>query len=61
LINWNKTPVNILSLGNGLKLSPEGELSVDTTDEAIQENKQPITSNGVYNILGDINGRLEQI
>lgn len=61
LINWNKTPVNITSLGNGLKLSPEGELSVDVTDEAVEENQQPITSNGVYNILGDINVRLEQI
>ena len=61
LINWENTPVNITALGDGLKLSEDGVLSVDTIDEAINKNKQPITSNGVYNILGDINLILERI
>lgn len=60
-VNWLNAYVNIKSIGEGLKLNEAGELSVDTTDEAEEFNRQPITSNGVYNILGDINERLIKI
>lgn len=36
-------------------------LSVNTTDEAKNGNKQPITSNGVYQIMGDLEVILTQI
>lgn len=60
-VNWKKTGADILSIGTGLVLSSEGELSVDTTDEAIPYSKQPMSSGGVYIILGDITDRLEEI
>ena len=60
-VNWRKSTADIMSIGMGLVLSPQGELSVDTTDEAIANNRQPISSNGVYLILGDVTDRLEDI
>ena len=60
-VNWAKTALNIQSLGNGLVLSENGVLSVDVVDEAIDQDQRPITSNGVYVILGDINDKLEEI
>ena len=60
-VNWKKTATSIKSLGNGLVLSADGVLSVDTTDEAEANNAQPMSSNGVYLILGDITDRLEDI
>lgn len=60
-VNWRKSTADVMSIGMGLVLSPEGELSVDTTDEATENNKQPISSHGVFVILGDVTDRLEDI
>ena len=60
-VNWHQTGADITGIGTGLVISAGGILSVDTTDEAIKNNKQPISSHGVYVILGDITDRLEEI
>lgn len=43
-----------LKLGNGLTLSEDGALSVQTTNDAEQDNTLPMTSAGVYTQLGNI-------
>ena len=53
------TPVKID--GTTLTMSEEGVISVNTTDEAVQDNTQPITSSGVYMCIGNINSLLETI
>lgn len=47
--------------GDGLALSPDGTLSVLTTDDAAQDNTLPITSAGVYTQLGNIAVLLDTI
>ena len=42
-------------------LIKNNKISVITTDEAKQNNTKPITSAGVYNIVGNINALLETI
>lgn len=50
------------NIGDGLKLDVEtNTLSVDSTNEAIKDNTQPITSAGVYTQIGNINTLLESI
>lgn len=38
-----------------------GAISVTTTDEAIEGDTRPITSGGVYNVVGNIEALLETI
>lgn len=54
---------NVVSfiVGDNLYMSPEGRLSVVTTNDAEQDNTQPITSAGVYVQLGNILSLLETI
>lgn len=49
-------------IGDGLKLDEiTNTLSVDTTDNAEEDNTKPITSAGVYTQLGNINVLLSKI
>lgn len=50
------------NIGDGLKLDVEtNTLSVDSTDDAIRDNTQPITSGGVHTIVGNIEVLLSNI
>ena len=46
--------------GNALELE-KGELNVVTTDKMEEENGLPITSRGVYQVVGNINALLSTI
>lgn len=49
-------------IGDGLKLDElTNTLSVDTTNNAEEDNTKPITSAGVYTQLGNINVLLSKI
>lgn len=43
-----------IKVGDNLKISEDGVLSVDTTDTAQQDNTKPMTSAGVYTLAGNI-------
>ncbi len=47
--------------GDNIKIDDDGTISVITTDNAIRDNTRPITSAGVYNIVGNIEALLETI
>lgn len=47
--------------GNALELTDDGTLNVKTTDEAETDNTLPITSSGVYTIVGNIGAILDTI
>lgn len=51
-----KIPIN-----ETLKVTEDGKLAVNTTDEVSQDNTQPVTSGAVYKQVGDINSLLETI
>ena len=46
------------TLGSGLSVDENGVLSVDTTNDAEQDNTKPITSAGVNLVVGNINALL---
>ena len=48
-------------VGNGLKITDTGLLSVDTADDVEQDNTKPITSAAVYTEVGNINALLATI
>lgn len=48
----------IVAVGNNLSITEDGVLSVDTTDDAEQDNTRPITSAGVNLVVGNINAIL---
>lgn len=48
------------ALGDSMKAS-SGYLDVKTTDDAIKDNTLPITSNGVHEIVGNIDTLLDLI
>lgn len=48
----------IVSVGKNLSITKDGALSVDTTDDAEQDNTKPITSAGVNLVVGNINAIL---
>lgn len=48
----------IVSVGKNLSITKDGVLSVDTTDDAEQDNTKPITSAGVNLVVGNINAIL---
>ncbi|MBS6474523.1 MAG: hypothetical protein KH354_00830 [Clostridiales bacterium] len=50
-----------VKVGDGLKITQEGMLSVDTATQAEQDNTRPITSAAVYTEIGNINSLLETI
>ena len=60
-VDWNDVlnkPFN--EIGDNLKVV-NGRLSVDTTSLMEQDNTKPITSGGVYVVVGNINALLEAI
>ena len=60
-VDWNSVlnkPFN--EIGDNLKVV-NGRLSVDTTSLMEQDNTKPITSGGVYVVVGNINALLEAI
>lgn len=48
----------IVAVGKNLSITKDGVLSVDTTDNAEQDNTKPITSAGVNLVVGNINALL---
>lgn len=48
----------IVAVGKNLSITEDGALSVDTTDDAEQDNTKPITSAGVNLVVGNINAIL---
>lgn len=48
----------IVTVGKNLSITKDGVLSVDTTDNAEQDNTKPITSAGVNLVVGNINALL---
>lgn len=48
----------IVAVGKNLSITKDGVLSVDTTDNAEQDNTKPITSAGVNLVVGNINAIL---
>lgn len=51
----------IVTVGKNLSITKDGVLSVDTTDNAEQDNTKPITSAGVNLVVGNINALLAVI
>lgn len=49
-----KDKAGTIKVGDNLKISEDGVLSVDTTDTAKQDNTKPMTSAGVYTLAGNI-------
>ena len=49
-----KDKAGTIKVGDNLKISEDGVLSVDTTDTAQQDNTKPMTSAGVYTLAGNI-------
>lgn len=50
-----------IKIGNNLRISGDGVLSVETADAAEQDNTLPITSAAVYTAVGNIEVRLSTI
>lgn len=48
----------IVAVGKNLSITEDGVLSVDTTNDAEQDNTKPITSAGVNLVVGNINALL---
>lgn len=48
----------IVTVGKNLSITKDGVLSVDTTNDAEQDNTKPITSAGVNLVVGNINALL---
>lgn len=51
----------IVTVGKNLSITKDGVLSVETTDDAEQDNTKPITSAGVNLVVGNINALLAVI
>lgn len=49
-----KEKLGIIQVGENLKITEGGVLSVDTTNEANEDNTKPITSAGVFTQVGNI-------
>ncbi len=50
-----------IKVGENLKISPEGILSVDTASQVEKDNTKPITSGAVHTEIGNIEILLENI
>ena len=57
----SETVAGIAMVGDNLKIDAEGRLSVDTANEAEQDNTRPITSAAVHTVVGNIEVLLESI
>lgn len=55
------TTLGLVKVGKNLSITKDGLLSVDTTNNAEEDNTKPMTSAGVYIQLGNINVLLEKI
>ena len=53
--------LGMVKVGNGLSITKDGTLSVDTADKAEKDNTKPITAAGVYTEIGNINALLATI
>ena len=51
-------PAGSLTIGNGLKWTADGKLTVDTADKVEQDNTKPVTSAAVHTELGNIEALL---
>ena len=57
----SETVAGRVRVGENLKISADGVLSVDTVAAVEQDNTRPITSAAVYTEVGNINALLETI
>ena len=57
----SETVAGRVRVGENLKISADGTLSVDTVAAVEQDNTRPITSAAVYTEVGNINALLETI
>jgi len=48
-------------IGQGLKVNEKNELVVDTTNNVEQDNTKPITSAGVFTVVGNVEALLDTI
>lgn len=48
-------------IGEGLKVNEQNQLIVDTTNDAEQDNTKPITSAGVFIVVGNVEALLGTI
>ena len=56
-----KTEAGVVVVGNNLSINEQGQISVETTNNAEEDNTKPMTSAGVYTQLGNINVLLQKI
>lgn len=52
--NATREQAGVIRVGDNLEITPDGVLSVMTTNEAEADNTKPITSAGVHTQLGNI-------
>ena len=57
----SETVAGIVRVGENLRISADGTLSVDTAAAVEQDNTRPITAAAVYTEVGNINALLETI
>ena len=57
----SETVAGIVRVGENLRISADGALSVDTAAAVEQDNTRPITAAAVYTEVGNINALLETI
>ena len=57
----SETVAGIVRVGENLKISADGTLSVDTAAAVEQDNTRPITAAAVFTEVGNINALLETI
>lgn len=57
----SETVAGIIRVGENLRISADGALSVDTAAAIEQDNTRPITAAAVYTEVGNINALLETI
>ena len=57
----SETGAGIVRIGENLRISADGTLSVDTAAAVEQDNTRPITAAAVYTEVGNINALLETI
>lgn len=48
-------------IGEGLKVNGQNQLIVDTTNDVEQDNTKPITSAGVFTVVGNVEALLGTI
>ena len=57
----SETVAGIVRVGENLRISADGTLSVDTAAAVEQDNTRPVTAAAVYTEVGNINALLETI